>query len=67
MRPGVVSTSTIDARTFQVVATRDGAVVGSGVYEVSDDGGTLTARLSGIDATGRRFEQAIVFDRASGD
>ena len=41
--------------------------MGSGVYEVSDDGGTLTARLSGIDATGRRFEQAIVFDRASGD
>lgn len=61
--PGVVSTSTIDARALQIVATKDGAVVGSGRYEVSEDGRTLTATMSGIDASGRRFEQEIVFDR----
>jgi hypothetical protein len=53
----------MDARTLEVVATKNGAIVGSGVYEVSEDGATLTATMSGVDASGRRFEQAIVFDR----
>jgi hypothetical protein len=64
--PGVVSTSTIAARTLQSVATKDGAMVGRGTYEVSEDGRTLTATMSGFDASGRRFEQAIVFDREEG-
>lgn len=62
--PGVVSTSTLDVRTLQVVASKDGAIVGSGRYEVSEDGATLTATVAGVDASGRRFEQTIVFDRA---
>lgn len=61
--PDVTTTSTIDARTLQVVGRKDGAVVGRGTYEVSDDGQTLTATMSGIDAKGRQFDQVIVFDR----
>jgi hypothetical protein len=61
--PGVVSTGTIDARALQIVAMKNGAVIGSGRYEVSEDGGTLTATMSGFDASGRHFEQEIVFDR----
>jgi hypothetical protein len=61
--PGVVCTSTIDAHTLQVVATKDGAMVGRGSYEVSEDGRTLTATMSGFDASGRPFDQVIVFDR----
>jgi hypothetical protein len=37
--------------------------VGEGSYEVSPDGTTLTATVSGTDASGGRFEQVIVFDR----
>ena len=38
-------------------------MVGSGSYEVSGDGMTLTATVAGTDAAGSRFEQVIVFDR----
>jgi len=39
--PGVVWTSTLGARTFDVVATKDGAVVGPGVYEFSEERATV--------------------------
>jgi len=61
--PGVTATSTIDARALQVVARKDGAVVGRGTYAVSDDGRTMMATMSGIDASGKQFDQVIVFDR----
>jgi hypothetical protein len=64
--PGVVSTSTIDTRTLLMVATKDGALVGKGSYETSEDGRTLTATTSGFDASGKLFEQVIVFDRNKG-
>lgn len=44
-------------------ASRAGAVLGRGTYEVSADGLTLTARVQGVDAQGAAFEQVIVFDR----
>ena len=61
--PGIVTTGTIDERSLEVTATKDGAVVGRGRYEVSEDGAEMTATMSGIDASGREFEQVIVFDR----
>jgi hypothetical protein len=61
--PGVVTTSTVGDRTLGVVATKDGVTVGRGLYEVSEDGQTLTATMSGFDASGRAFDQVIVFDR----
>lgn len=61
--PAVMANGTLDARTLHMVGKRDGAVVGSGKYEVSDDGLTMTATMSGIDAQGRQFDQVIVFDR----
>jgi len=42
---------------------KDGAAIGRSSYEVSDDGRTLTATMSGIDASGKAFDQVIVFDR----
>jgi len=62
--PGLVEVSRwISPRVLDTVATKDGKVVGHSSYEVSDDGKTLTAKLSGSDASGTEFEQIIVCDR----
>lgn len=61
--PGVVAISTLAPRVLQSVAKKDGTVVGRSTYEVSADGQTLTATVSGIDASGKSFDQVIVFDR----
>ena len=61
--PGIVTTATVDDRALEVIATKDGADVGRGRYEVSEDGAEMTATKSGIDASGRAIEQVIVFDR----
>ena len=62
--PGLVTTGTLDARSVRVEARQSEQVVGGGVYQVSDDGRTLTATVSGIDASGSAFDQVIVFDRS---
>jgi hypothetical protein len=63
-QPGVVVvTKWVGLRLVQTVARSAGATVGEGSYEVSPDGTTLTATVSGTDASGGRFEQVIVFDR----
>ena len=63
--PGVtVAASWRKANVLETVARKDGQVVGDGKYEVSADGKTLTATVAGLDASGARFEQVIVFDRA---
>ena len=61
--PGLVTTGRIDERSLEVTATKDGTVVGRGRYEVSEDGAEMTATMSGSDASGKEFEQVIVFDR----
>lgn len=62
--PGVVEiTKWVGANTLESVAKKDGKVVGASTYEVSGDGKTLTAKVKGVDASGREFEQVIVFDR----
>jgi hypothetical protein len=62
--PGLVEMSRwISPRVLDTVATKDGKVVGHSSYEVSDDGKTLTARISGSDASGAEFEQIIVCER----
>ena len=62
--PGVVVvTKWVGSRILESVARRDGKLLGQSTYEVSSDGKTLTAKIKGIDASGREFEQVIVFDR----
>jgi hypothetical protein len=62
--PGVLEmTRWRDSHTLEMVAKKDGKVVGEGVYKVSADGKTLTAKVKGFDASGVEFEQVIVFDR----
>lgn len=62
--PGVVELSRwAGPRILETVAKQDGKVVGHSSYEVSEDGKTLTAKISGSDAGGLEFEQIIVCDR----
>ena len=62
--PGVVAIARwVGSNTLELVAKKDGKVVGESTYEVSKDGKTLTSIVKGTDAKGRQFEQVIVFDR----
>lgn len=61
--PGLVSETTLEPRGLRSIARKDGTVVGQGAYVVSDDGQTMTATVSGIDGSGRPFDQVIAFDR----
>jgi endonuclease YncB( thermonuclease family) len=62
--PGVVSVARwMGPHVLETVGKKDGQTVGRGTYEVSADGKTLTARVSGRDGSGAEFDQAIVFDR----
>ena len=62
--PGVVAaTRWIGTSVLATEASKDGRSVGRATYAVSDDGNTLTATVSGIDAAGKAFDQVIVFDR----
>jgi hypothetical protein len=63
--PGFSATSTLTARALESVGHRDGSMVGRSTYEVSEDGSTMTATVSGIDGSGKQFDQVIVFDRVS--
>jgi len=61
---GLVETSRwAGPRTLVTVAKQNGKVVGRATYVVSEDGKTLTAKISGRDASGAEFEQIIVCDR----
>lgn len=63
--PGVVViTSWLGPNVLETIGKRGADVLGRGTYEVSADGKTLTATVSGIDAAGGEFDQVIVFDRA---
>ena len=61
--PGIVATSTLEPRRLESSATKDGVALGRGTYEVDVEGNTLTATVAGIDASGKPFDQVIVFDR----
>jgi hypothetical protein len=62
--PGLVAVSRwAGPRILETVAKQDGKVVGHSSYEVSEDAKTLTAKISGSDASGAEFEQIIVCDR----
>jgi hypothetical protein len=62
--PGYAALSTLGERRLESLGKKDGAVLGRGCYEVSEDGRTMTATVSGIDGAGHAFDQVIVFDRA---
>ena len=62
--PGVVSVVRwIGTQVLETIGKKDGQEVGRGTYEVSADGKTLTATVSGRDGSGAAFAQVIVFDR----
>ena len=65
LAPGIVVTSSLGSRGFESSAHRDGAMMGHGSYNVSEDGHTMTATVRGIDGSGKPFEQVIVFDRGA--
>jgi hypothetical protein len=61
--PGVVEVARwIGTTTLEVVAKKDGKTLGQSTYEVSGDGKTMTTKINAIDASGRPFDQVIVFD-----
>jgi len=62
--PGIVHvTRWVGKHVLETVGKKGDQVTGRGVYEVSADGKTLTATVSGTGASGTEFEQVIVFDR----
>lgn len=62
--PGIVVVSKwIGTHVLETIGKRGSDIVGRGTYEVSPDGRTLTATVSGVDGKGAAFEQVIVFDR----
>ena len=62
--PGVtVVTRWVGPRVLHTIGKSAGAQVGEQTYEVSTNGKVLTAKVSGVDASGTRFDQTIVFDR----
>jgi hypothetical protein len=61
--PDVFATTTLGDRRLEVIASKDNALLGRASYEVSEDGTTLTATTAGVDASGRTFDQVVVFDR----
>jgi hypothetical protein len=61
--PGVVVVSMLAPRAFHSTGKMDGVVIGRATYEVSEDSRMLTATVSGVDASGKVFDQVIVFDR----
>jgi len=61
--PGVVTINTLGRRNLESIGIKDDAPIGCSSCEVSDDGRTLTATRSGINASGKAFDQVIVFDR----
>jgi hypothetical protein len=65
LAPGIVVTTSLAPRGFESIASKDGATVGRGSYDVSEDGTTMTATVAGIDGSGKAFEQVIVFDRGA--
>ena len=52
-------TNSLAPRGLQTSATKDGATLGHGSYDVSEDGSTMTATVRGIDGAGKAFEQII--------
>ena len=63
--PGVaVQCRLIGDRALETLGKRNGEIIGRGLYEVSADGATMTATMTGVDGQGQAFEQVIVFDRS---
>jgi hypothetical protein len=51
------------SNVLESVSMKDGRIAGQSTYEISSDKGTMTAKVRGIDASGRPFEQIIVLNR----
>ena len=64
LAPDIVVTNSLAPRGLQTSAAKNGAMLGNGSYDVSEDGKTMTATVKGIDGAGTPFEQIIVFDRS---
>ena len=64
---GVVVVSMLEPRAFHSIGKKDGVMIGRATYEVSEDNRMLTTTVSGVDASGKVFDQVIVFDRECAD
>jgi hypothetical protein len=53
----------VGPRLLETEGKKDGRLIGRSTYEISSDGNTLIAKITGIDSSGSTFEQVIVFDR----
>ena len=61
---GVVEVSRwVGMSILETSAKKDGKAVGASSYEASRDKKVMTAKVQGIDGSGRPFEHVIVFDR----
>jgi len=64
--PGVVVvTRWLGSHILEMVAKKNGQVIGQGTYKVSSDGSTLTSTVWGTDANVAPCEHVIVYDRES--
>jgi hypothetical protein len=63
LAPDILITNSLGPRGLETSAFKNGARMGHGSYDVSEDGRTLTATVAGVDGGGKAFEQVIVFDR----
>jgi hypothetical protein len=63
LAPEIVVTTSLGPRGVVSSAAKDGTRMGHATYDVSEDGHTMTATVSGIDGSGKPFAQVIVFDR----
>ena len=59
-----VSVTRVDALTVHSIQTKAGAAVGAAVRTVSKDGKTLTFAQKGTHATGGKYDDVSVYDRA---
>ena len=64
--PEVLAVATLEPRALRTAAFKGRNTIGRASYEVSEDGRTMTAVVSGIDAAGKTFDQIIAFNRDSG-
>jgi hypothetical protein len=53
----------IDDRTLEVTVKKDGKVTANGRLVVSADGKSRTVTVSGTDAEGKKFKNAVMYDK----
>jgi hypothetical protein len=55
--------SQIDAHTIKVARLKDGKIVQTATWVISQDGKTLTANMTGADANGREVNNITLYEK----